>query len=206
MNKDPLASEDPFDDELDEELSRRKSMAKLGLLPTVNASHAIEKSLKSRGYDPDFEELVLQLRRQVSEANKGNLNRSEACLVAQTHTLDNLFSALTSRAIANMNEGYGDAAERYLRLAFKAQQQCSNTIRALGELKKPKSLMITGQANIATNQQVNFKSSVGQENLQNKLFEGEHEQVDIRAKREPESGNSTVETVAAIDGAKDRRG
>lgn len=84
------------------------------------------------------------------------MSRPEAILPAQAHTLDALFSNLARRAYGNMVEGYGDSAERFLKLALKAQAQSVRTIEALAELKYPKTVSFIGQANIANgHQQIN---------------------------------------------------
>jgi hypothetical protein len=77
-------------------------------------------------------------------------------LAIQAHTLDTIFNELARRSSANMVEGYGEAAERYMRLALKAQSQCRTTIEALAEMKNPKPVAFVQQANIASGpQQVN---------------------------------------------------
>ncbi|TRZ64886.1 MAG: hypothetical protein D4S02_10040 [Rhodocyclaceae bacterium] len=104
----------------------------------------------------DINFMVSELRTQIAEVQKGDMKRPEAMLVAQAHTLDTLFCNLTSRAQCNMVARYGEAAERYMKLALKAQSQCVRTIEALGELKNPRSVAFVKQANIAHGpQQVN---------------------------------------------------
>ena len=56
-------------------------------------------------------------------------------LVAQAHSLDELFNYLTRRAHQNFNAGYRDAGETYLRLALKAQTQCRTTWGTLSEIR-----------------------------------------------------------------------
>ena len=177
---------------------QNKDMAEIGLLPTVNASRVISDALKAAGYQPDFDELVARLRGQVKAVSEGNLDRPEAFLVTQAHTLDSLFTLLSSQSIANISAGYVETGERYMRLALKAQQQCSNTIKTLSELKYPRTLTVTGHANIATNQQVNISS--GAKNSQTELFEENNEQLDIRATAETARANTACETMAAVNG------
>jgi hypothetical protein len=72
------------------------------------------------------------------------------------HTLDTIFNELARRCQANVCGGYLDAAERYLRLALKAQSQCRANIETFAEIKNPKPLAFVQQANIASGpQQVN---------------------------------------------------
>lgn len=100
--------------------------------------------------------LIEQLSLQVGAANAGNLSRAEGMLIAQAHTLDEIFNNLARRSHKNMTEGYGEAAERYLRLALKAQTQCRATIETLAAVKNPP-VVFAKQANINNGgqQQVN---------------------------------------------------
>lgn len=83
------------------------------------------------------------------------MRRPEAMLVAQMHTLDGLFSNFARRAHGNMEAGHGDAAERYLKLALKAQSLCRTTIEAQTTLKNPP-IVFAKQANVTTGpQQIN---------------------------------------------------
>jgi hypothetical protein len=74
----------------------------------------------------------------------------------QAHTLDTIFNELARQSQANMGGGYLDAADRYMRLALKAQSQCRATIETLAEIENPKPVAFMQQANIASGpQQVN---------------------------------------------------
>ena len=103
--------------------------------PEIRAATTIQK-LDGKLLDVNFE--VRELREQIAEVHKGNLQRPEAMLVTQAHTLDALFATLVRRSHANSNEGYLEAADRYMRLALRAQAQAQvvRTIEALAELKK----------------------------------------------------------------------
>ena len=67
-------------------------------------------------------------------------------LAIQAHTLDTIFNELARRSSSNMTEGYGEAAERYMRLALKAQSQCRTTIETLSEMKNPTPVAFVEQA------------------------------------------------------------
>lgn len=104
----------------------------------------------------DVNALVNEIREQVAEVHRGDMKRPEAMLTAQAHALDLLFCALARRSHANSNSGYLDAAEKYLRLALKAQSQCRTTLETLAEIKNPRPVAFVKQANIAHGpQQVN---------------------------------------------------
>lgn len=104
----------------------------------------------------DINVLIHELRKQIADTKNGGMSQQEAMLIAQAHTLDALFNSLARRAHADMCGSHLlDAADRYLRLAFKAQAQAVRTIEALGNLKNPR-ISYVNQANIANGpQQVN---------------------------------------------------
>jgi hypothetical protein len=75
-------------------------------------------------------------------------------LTAQAAALNAVFLELTRRSGNNMGE-YIDAADRYMRLALKAQGQCRATLETLAAIKNPP-VVFARQANIAAgHQQVN---------------------------------------------------
>lgn len=99
--------------------------------------------------------LADELSAQISAVTKGDLQRAEAMLIAQAHTLEALFYELARRAGLNMGE-YLQAAETYMRLALKAQSQCRATLETLAAIKNPAAVAFVRQANIAHGpQQVN---------------------------------------------------
>jgi hypothetical protein len=85
-------------------------------------------------------------------ANK--LRRVEAMLITQAHTLDALSNQLVIRAALNQRE-YLDAADRYYKLALRAQNQARATLETLAAIKNPPTLAIVKQANIGQAVQVN---------------------------------------------------
>lgn len=101
--------------------------------------------------------LVDELRHQTALVQDGNLQRPKAMLMAQAQALDTLFLSLCKRSLANAREGqYLDAADRYMRLALKAQSQAVRTLEVLGQLINPRPMAFVQQANIANGpQQVN---------------------------------------------------
>jgi hypothetical protein len=75
---------------------------------------------------PGVTELVEELERQTKAVSSGDVTGAERMLFAQAHTLQHLFSRLSRHAIANMEAGYGDAFERYMR---KRQPEAVLTLR-----------------------------------------------------------------------------
>ncbi|MBK8019790.1 MAG: hypothetical protein IPK20_26010 [Betaproteobacteria bacterium] len=121
--------------------------------PEVQAAAVIQRF---EGDNHDVNALVRELTAQADAIRRGDLGRVETMLIAQAHTLDEIFANLSRRSHANIVNGYGDAAERYMRLALKAQSQCRTTLETLAEIKNPKPVAFVGQANFANGpQQVN---------------------------------------------------
>lgn len=194
--------------------SKADTMAHTSLRPTVQAALTLMDYNKSFG-EMSINVLVDDLGRQCKLANDGDLNRAEAILTAQAHTLDAIFNNLARRASLNMGE-YLDAAETYLRVALKAQSQCRATLETLALLKNPPNVVFVQQANIAHGpQQVNNGTAQSgeasrareTENQQSKLLEGQHgERLDTRTARATGGTNPPLETMGAINRAKDGGG
>ena len=72
-------------------------------------------------------------------------------LASQAVALDSIFISMALRAKVNMGE-YMNAAEKYMRLALKAQGQCRATLETLAAIKNPQPYI---QNNKAEYQQVN---------------------------------------------------
>jgi hypothetical protein len=73
----------------------------------------------------------------TAKAEAGDLAIASRLLVAQAVTLDSMFTELARRAALNMND-YIDAAERYGRLALKAQSNSRATLEALVKIHQPR--------------------------------------------------------------------
>lgn len=127
---------------------RAKLVAELAVTPSLQGASTIKRWSTAVG-DLDVSSLFEELRKQAITASTGDLKRQEAILTIQAHTLDTVFKELARRSCANLGE-YMDAAERYMRLALKAQSQCRATIETLAEIKHPKPVAFVHQANIAT--------------------------------------------------------
>lgn len=170
----------------------------------------------------------LTMLHDAGEIAVGDLSSIEGRLVCQAVTLDTIFTNLAMRAHTVMS--YGDegmsGAERYLRLALKAQAQSANTMKILAEIKQPKSIMIAKQANIARNQIVtanpsnidnyargSFQAEDQTEKNTNELIQIgdiQHATLDTRstqtAFRVNESQDQAMEAVATVNRGKNYRG
>ena len=129
-------------------------------------------------------EMIAELKQQTAAVQSNDLSRAEGMLIAQAHTLDGLFARLTSNALTSTDM---DKLERYMKLAFKAQNQARATLQALGELKAPKQVAFVKQANIGNQVQVNNDGSPARSRAKkkpkapNELLEVEHgERLDAR--------------------------
>jgi len=121
--------------------------------PTVRASVTVASFSNVFG-DADLGALIGELQKQAKRVHGGDLKRAESMLMTQAHTLDAIFNELARRSALNMGE-YINAAERYMRLALKAQSQCRATLETLSTIKNPP-VVFAKQANIANGpQQVN---------------------------------------------------
>lgn len=176
-----------------------QTMARVALTPEC-LSAAVLVDSKVMG-DVNATEVVNELRRQTAAINSGDLTRAEDMLLAQAHTLDNLFAQLTGRALRSQQR---DGLESYMRLALKAQNQARATLQTLAELKAPRQVAFVQQANIANQVQVNNGTTRQpartrkSAKAQNELLEVKHgERLDTRATGAACGTDSAVATVEA---------
>jgi hypothetical protein len=73
------------------------------------------------------------VREQVQAVRDGGLSCVEAALTGQAIALNVIFAELARRGQAALNRK-GDGAERYLRLAMRAQAQCRATLHELRDV------------------------------------------------------------------------
>jgi hypothetical protein len=183
-----------------------RSMARAMMAPEVQAAATIQTFAKS---DYDLQGFIDELSAQIDAVNAGDMKRAEGILITQAHTLNELFHALAHRAAMNMGE-YFNAAERYMRLALKAQSQCRATLETLSAIKHPP-VVYARQANIAHgHQQVNngIPSRTRETEIgQSKQSGADSELLPDTRASETESGVDTpLETVGEIDRTKVGRG
>jgi hypothetical protein len=159
-------------------------LARNVLRPSVRAGVTTQSFSKVFG-ELNLTSLIEELAAQIKLTADGDLQREEAMLVAQAHTLEAIFHELARCAALNMGQ-YINAAETFMRLALKAQSQCRATIETLALMKNPQPVTFVRQANVAHGpQQVNNVPQPSQErawraresqNPPNKLLEQQHGQ------------------------------
>lgn len=185
--------------------------AELAYDPAVRSlagSHRFIANLSGR---QPVTECFAALMGQVTAVQGGNLAVAENALVSQANTLDAIFNELARRSALNMGE-YLDAAERYMRLALKAQGQCRATWETIAAIKNPP-IVYARQANVTTGpQQVNNGIPAPSrareiETEQTQLSGGSHELLpDPRASGKASRANPALETLGEIDRAEVPRG
>ena len=115
--------------------------------------------------------------------------------MARAVTLNTIFTRLAHRAQSNL-DGSFDAADRYMRLALKAQGQCRATLETLAAIKNPPTVFAR-QANIAHGpQQVNngvpFARAENSESEPIELLEAHEERLDLGAAGTAGAGNQAL--------------
>lgn len=86
---------------------------------------------------PQLDDFGRAIRANAEKACKGDMTMASEMLTAQAHSLDAMFTELSRRSIMNFGD-YPLAAERYARLAFKAQANCRASLEALARLHQPR--------------------------------------------------------------------
>lgn len=136
-----------------------KTRASASTSPTLAASmtrsNFMDPSLESMG-EIKWTDHWQAVAEKCKAVNKGDMDFPEAMLMSQALTLEAIFNRCASLAGHNMMNNLTQG-EILLRMALKAQGQCTQTLRVLGELKNPRApATFVKQANITSgNQQVN---------------------------------------------------
>jgi hypothetical protein len=117
------------------------ALARVMVRPELRHGYAISKYasslMGSHPDEPQFDDYAKRLTLAGNSAVAGDLAFASRTLAAQALTLDAMFTELARRSAANMGE-YINAAERYARLALKAQANSRATFEALAKLHQPR--------------------------------------------------------------------
>ena len=156
------------------------------------------------GIEPDQRTIGEGIASESKVVVAGDLSGAERMLMAQATTLNAVCVDLLLRAHANLGEYIG-AAETYMKLALKAQNQCRMTLETLAAIKNPP-VVYARQANFANGpQQVNngvTPHAAKNENSPNELLEDKHdkgERLDGGAPGKTIGGNPELAAVGAIN-------
>lgn len=177
------------------------------LAPEVQSAVTLDHLISGTGLDDYFSSgsVVKDYQNKIEEVKNGDLSELEAMLVSQSFLLNTVFNVFTQRATNNFSE-YPKAAQTYINIALKAQSQSRNTVEAINEIKNPKSVTITKQANIADQQIVNngtmntsARAEINTTESNELLSEVINEKVDTRGTQETKRANQTMEAMATIN-------
>lgn len=183
---------------------KEQAMATMVLRPSLQAALTAGQFLP---YKEEVSTVAVmdELVRQFESVKGGNLDRGEAMLVAQAHTLDAIFNRLAQSASQmSMINQY----EVFMKLALRAQSQCRMTWESLAAIKNPPQVAIVRQANISAGpQQVNngpAPSPSQTENAPNRLLEVNHgERLDAFPPGTAGRDDSALATVEPVNGTED---
>jgi hypothetical protein len=196
----------------------QKAHTRTAVWPTFRAAYTSFLYTKVPPEGLDMSEITRDLQARNDEVWNGDQKQLEAMLTSQAHSLDAMFHALAERAALNLGKNL-ETTETYLKLAFRAQNQCARTLEALATMKSP-SVVIAQQANIARgHQQVNNGAaaskptrpakSMGSRNPQNspnKLLEQTHgERLEPGATATTSGTHPAMAPVGAVNRATDGR-
>jgi hypothetical protein len=204
--------------------SRDRQIAELALGGVGNSATVAAGFAQGIYGELSLTDCVTLLAEKAADVHKGKLHDAETLLMSQAVALDAIFASLAQRAQHNLGE-YLDAADRYMRLALKAQGQCRATLETLAAIKNPP-VVIAKQANVANGpQQVNNTVTVEDTNfriiprvgaparaensnfVRNELLEARHEQrLDTGTAGAASGSDSPLAAVDAINRPAHRRG
>ena len=184
--------------------AKRKQQSRAILVPAITHA-AVVQTYNQRMSDIELDQEAI--RDGIIEKSKavisGDMSSSERMLVAQASTLNAVCVDLFARAHSNLGE-YVGAAETFMKLALKAQNQCRMTLETLAAIKNPP-VIYARQANFANGpQQVNncvIPHAAKCENAPNELLEGKHDEgkrLDGGAPGQALSGNPAMAAVGAF--------
>ena len=181
----------------------------------VNTYNRVNKGIEG---EPSIEETMKSIAAGIREVNQGNLRELEAMLTGQAVALQSMFAEMATRAAEQTQLKHYQA---FFNMAMKAQAQSRSTIQALIELKYPRQVVITKQANISHgHQQVNngeFSAQYAHTRTpareipiaSNELLEIDNEttgeRLDTRATQGAIREDQAMATVAAQHGRKNSR-
>lgn len=118
-----------------------QALARKVLDPNFRHAHTAsvfaDKLLGPTVQAPGLMDYIGHLQSVTKSAESGDLALASRILAAQATTLDSMFTELARRTALNMGD-YINAAERYGRLALKAQSNCRATLEALAKLHQPR--------------------------------------------------------------------
>ena len=115
-------------------VAQLKKIAEQAVDPCVTSSAVVAAFWEdASGGTIDAQAGYEAVREQVQAVRDGGLSGAEATLTGQAIALNVIFAEMARRGQAALHR-QGNAAERYLRLAMRAQAQCRATLHELRDL------------------------------------------------------------------------
>lgn len=124
--------------------SREATIARLALTPGIRHAalgNSFAASLFSPNHSLAITDSAALFGDAMARARQGDKAFASDILAAQAMALDTMFTELAGRSFANLGQ-YVDAAERYMKLALKAQANCRATLEALAKLHQPREQIV----------------------------------------------------------------
>ncbi len=188
-----------------------KAMSDAAIDPATQSSMTVKRfGVADYFRDTDLNSLVDTLSEQIKATNSNDLANLEGMLTGQAYALNAIFNRLTQIASWNIDD-HLKGAEILLKLGLRAQSQCRSTIEAISTVKNPPVMGYVKQANITQGpQQVNNGISQDtnprageKQNPKNELLEKQDgNQLDTGTQSQAISDDSAMETLGAVNGAK----
>lgn len=153
-------------------------------------------------------EVVIQMLAQQQSDKLKDKSTSEKMLINQAQALQSIFTNLSLRAY---DSDIIDNFDRYMRLALKAQAQCTRTLEALNSLQNPNTVSLVQQTNIGAAVQVNNAPEnkvlcEQKENQKNELLEVKDvERLDTREASKTIKINQGLAAMEQVYRAEDKR-
>ena len=114
-------------------VAERREIAEQAIDPNVTSAAVVAAFWECLDGGIDPQAGYEAMRAHVAQARQNVRASAEATLLGQAAALNAIFADMARRAQAHMGRP-GRAAERYLRLAMRAQNQCRATLNVVAEL------------------------------------------------------------------------
>lgn len=197
MAKDKVIREKPYPDNIEGEWGARFLNP---MTSCANIAHTVEGPTHI-----STAELGYGLENLVDVFNRNDVKAIQEILLPQAIALQSVFEMATKKM---MGAKFVNELNAWSAIAFRAQEQSRKTLSTLMAIRQPRQVAFVKQQNYAFNQQVNNGVERSQpENLSNSsnelLSRGEYEELDTRSTSQTIIGDTTMETVESVNGAKD---
>lgn len=161
----------------------------------ISAELAEELFKTGNGSTIDVAQFVSEARSLAESVKSGDNGHLVDKLTSQLHLLDVLFTRTTRLAVAQNNP---ERMLAILDMALKVQNHTRRTASTISALTHPKanvSFIRAENANVATNQQINYS----EKNTENELNIGDTNEMDRRSSGKAGRADQEVEALVEVD-------